>query len=86
MASYNVRIKPSAVKDLEAIPAKDRRRIVTKIQAPGSNPRPVGCEKLAGHDKYRIRQGNYRVLYTIEDDVLIVTVIAIGNRRDIYRR
>jgi mRNA interferase RelE/StbE len=46
----------------------------------------VGCEKLAGHDKYRIRQGNYRVLYTIEDDVLIVTVIAIGNRRDIYRR
>ncbi len=86
MASYSVRIKPSAVKELEAIPAKDRRRIATKIQALGNNPRPVGCEKLAGHDKYRIRQGNYRVLYTIEDDVLIVTIIAIGNRRDIYRR
>ena len=86
MASYNVRIKLSAVKELEAIPAKGRRRIATKIQALASNPRPVGCEKLAGHDKYRIRQGNYRVLYTIEDDVLIVTVIAIGNRRDIYRR
>ena len=86
MASYNVRIKPSAVKELEAIPAKDRRRIATKIQALASNPRPVGCEKLAGHDKYRIRQGNYRVLYTIEDDVLIVTVIAIGNRREVYRR
>ena len=86
MASYNVRIKPSAIKELEALPAKDRRRIATKIQALGNNPRPVGCEKLAGHDKYRIRQGNYRVLYTIEDDVLIVTVIAIGNRRDIYRR
>ena len=86
MASYNVRIKSSAVKELEAIPAKDRRRIATKIQALASNPRAAGCEKLAGLDKYRIRQGNYRVLYTIEDDVLIVTVIAIGNRRDIYRR
>ena len=86
MASYSLRIKPSAVKELEAIPAKDRRRITTRIQALASTPRPVGCEKLSGHDKYRIRQGNYRVLYTIEDDVLIVTVIAIGNRRDIYRR
>ena len=86
MASYNVRIKPSAVKELEAIPAKDRRRIATKIQALGNNPRPVGCEKLAGHDKYRIRQGNCRVPYMIEDEVLTVTVIAIGNRRDIYRR
>ncbi len=86
MASYNVRIKPSAVKELEAVPAKDRRRIATKIQALATNPRPVGCEKLAGHDKYRVRQGNYRVLYTIEDDSLVVTVIAIGNRRDIYRR
>ena len=86
MASYNVRIKLSAVKELEAIPAKDRRRIATKIQALASTPRPVGCEKLAGHDKYRIRQSNYRVPYTIEDDVLIMTVIAIGNRRDIYRR
>ncbi|MBA2627182.1 MAG: type II toxin-antitoxin system RelE/ParE family toxin [Gemmatimonadales bacterium] len=86
MASYNVRIKPSAVKELEAVPAKDRRRIATKIRALATNPRPVGCEKLAGHDKYRVRQGNYRVLYTIEDDVLVVTVIAIGNRRDVYRR
>ena len=86
MASYNLRIKPSAVKELEAIPAKDRRRIATRIQSLASTPRPAGCEKLAGHDKYRIRQGNYRVLYTIEDEVLTVTVIAIGNRRDIYRR
>ena len=86
MASHNVRIKPSAVNELEAIPAKDRRRIATRIQALAGNPRPVGCEKLSGHDKSRIRQDNCRVLYTIEDDVLIVAVIAIGNRRDIYRR
>ncbi len=85
MASYSVRIKRSAAKELEAVPAKDRRRIATRIQALGSNPRPVGCEKLSGHDKYRIRQGTYRVLYTIADNVLIVTIVAIGNRRDVYR-
>jgi mRNA interferase RelE/StbE len=84
VASYRIEIKRSAVKELEAIPAKDRRRIATKIQALASNPRPAGCEKLSGHDKYRIRQGNYRILYTIEDDVLVVTV-KIGDRRDVYR-
>ena len=85
MGSYRIEIKRSAVKELEAIPAKDRRRIATKIQALAGNPRPAGCEKLSGHDKYRIRQGNYRILYTIEDDVLVVTVIKIGDRRDVYR-
>ena len=85
MASYRIEIKRSAVKELEAIPAKDRRRITTKIQALAGTPHPAGCEKLSGHDKYRIRQGNYRILYTIEDDVLVVTVIKIGDRRDVYR-
>ena len=85
MASYRIEIKRSAVKELEAIPAKDRRRITTKIQALAGNPRPAGCEKLSGQDRYRIRQGNYRILYTIEDDVLVVTVIKIGDRRDVYR-
>ncbi len=85
MASYRIEIKRSAVKELEAVPVKDRRRITTKIQALAGNPRPAGCEKLSGHDKYRIRQGNYRILYTIEDDVLVVTVIKIGDRRDVYR-
>jgi mRNA interferase RelE/StbE len=85
VASYRIEIKRSAVKELEAIPAKDRRRITTKIQALAGNPRPAGCEKLSGQDRYRIRQGNYRILYTIEDDVLVVTVIKIGDRRDVYR-
>ena len=85
MANYRIEIKRSAVKELEAVPAKDRRRITTKIQALAGNPRPAGCEKLSGHDKYRIRQGNYRILYTIADDVLVVTVIKIGDRRDVYR-
>jgi mRNA interferase RelE/StbE len=85
VASYRIEIKRSAVKELAAIPAKDRRRIATKIQSLAGNPRLTGCEKLSGHDKYRIRQGNYRILYTIEDDVLAVTVIKIGDRRDVYR-
>jgi mRNA interferase RelE/StbE len=85
VASYRIEIKRSAVKELEAIPAKDRRRIATKIRALAGNPRPAGCEKLSGHDKYRIRQGNYRILYTIEDDVLVVMVVKIGDRRDVYR-
>jgi mRNA interferase RelE/StbE len=85
VGSFRIEIKRSAVKELEAIPAKDRRRIATKIQALAGNPRSAGCEKLSGHDKYRIRQGNFRILYTIEDDVLVVTVIKIGDRRDVYR-
>ena len=85
MASYRIGIKRSAVKELEAIPAKDRRRIAARIQALAGNPRPAGCEKLSGRDKYRIRQGSYRILYTIEDDVLVVTVIKSGDRRDVYR-
>ena len=85
MASYSVEIKRSAVKELESIPAKDRRRVVTKIQSLVGSPRPAGCEKLSGQDRYRIRQGNYRILYTIEDDALVVTVMKIGDRRDVYR-
>lgn len=85
MASYRVFIKASAAKELEAVPAKDRRRLATKIKALGSNPRPPGCEKLSGLDRYRIRQGNYRVLYEIQGEVLIVLVVKVGHRKDVYR-
>ncbi len=86
MASYRVEIKRSAAKELEALPAKDRRRIVSKISALASNPRPTGSEKLSGQEKYRLRQGAYRILYAIEDEVQLVTVVKIGRRRDVYRR
>ena len=86
MASYNVVITKSAAKELETVPTKDRHRIVERIWALAENPRPVGCEKLSGEDKYRVRQGNYRILYEIVDADLIVTVVRIGNRRDVYRR
>ena len=85
MASYRLLIKSSAGKDIEAIPKQDRRRIVAKITSLSSNPRPPGCEKLSGHGQYRIRQGNYRILYEIHDLKLIVVVVKVGHRRDVYR-
>lgn len=86
MASYNVLITRSASKELEAVPVKDRQRIVTRIRQLANDPRPAGCEKLSGEDKYRLRQGDYRILYEVIDDDLVVTVVRIGNRKDVYRR
>ena len=85
MASYRLLIKPSAAKELEAIPKKDRRRLATRIEELSENPRPPGCEKLSGHNLFRIRQGNYRVLYSVEDRDLVILVIRVGHRRDVYR-
>ncbi len=85
MASYRVLIKRSAAKELEAVPLKDRRRLVARIEALATNPRPVGVQKLSGEAKYRLRQGDYRILYEIVDEDLIVTVVRVGHRRDICR-
>ena len=86
MASYKILIKPSAVKELEAIPEKDRQRIVYRIQGLAENPRPRGCEKLSDQDKYRLRQGKYRILYQVHDDEVIVVVVRVGKRGEIYKR
>ena len=85
MARYSIRIKRSAAKELEAIPARDRKRIAKRIEGLAADPRPPGCEKLSGEEKYRLRQGDYRILYEIIDHELIVTVVKVGNRRDVYR-
>ena len=86
MAKYNLRIKKSARKELESIATKtDRRRIIKRIQSLADNPRPPGALKLSGLERYRIRQGRYRILYTIEDTVLVIHVIKIGHRKDVYR-
>jgi mRNA interferase RelE/StbE len=87
VASYRVLIKPSAAKELEAVDQKkDRQRIVASILALADQPRPVGSEKLAGQsDRYRIRIGRYRVVYSIADDELIVLVVRVADRRDVYR-
>lgn len=86
MERYKVLIKPSARKELLAISTKkDRQRIVRKIESLADEPRPPGCEKLSGYDRYRIRLGKYRIIYGIEDEELVVLVIKIGHRRDVYR-
>lgn len=85
MASYSVLIKPSAAKELERLPDKVRRQIAKRIAALADRPRSVGCEKLTGEDLYRIRRGDYRVVYSIADAALTVLVVRIGNRRDVYR-
>jgi len=86
VASYKLLITRSASKELEEVPRKDRNRIIAKIRGLQGDPRPPGSEKLSGDDKYRLRQGDYRILYEIEDPQLIITVVRIGNRRDVYRR
>jgi len=86
VARYKVRIKQSAAKELEAIPRKsDRQRIVARITALADNPRPAGCKKLSGFERYRIRQGAYRIVYAIEDDRLVVYVVKIADRKSVYR-
>ena len=86
VARYSLRIKKSARKELASIATKaDRRRIISRIESLATNPRPQGALKLSGLERYRIRQGRYRILYTIEDTVLIIHVIKIGDRKDVYR-
>ena len=85
MASYRLLIKPSAARELEALPRKDRIRVVDRIRVLENDPRPPGCEKLSGYGQYRVRQGNYRVVYAIDDAASSVVIVKIGHRRDVYR-
>lgn len=85
MASYKIQIKRSASRELERLPLKDRRRIVSRIKGLAREPRPHGSEKLSGEESYRFRQGDYRVVYTVDDTEPTVTVFKIAHRRDVYR-
>lgn len=86
MARYDVFIKPSALKELEAVDSKkDRQRIVRGILSLAKDPRPSGCRKLSGRDKYRVRSGPYRIIYAVQDAILDVTIVKIGHRREVYR-
>lgn len=86
MEKYKVSIKRSAVKEIEAIPQKkERQRIIRRIGQFANDPRPLGSKKLSGHDKYRIRQGSYRIVYSINDNELVVVVVKVGHRKDVYR-
>jgi len=87
VAKYRVLIKPSAAKEIETVDQKkDRQRIVAGIRSLADDPRPPGCEKLAGEDdRYRIRVGRYRVIYAVGDAQLVVFVVRVGHRKDVYR-
>ena len=86
MAAYKIYFKKSVLKDIKNIPDKDLKRILKRIESLSDDPRPPGHEKLSDQDLYRIRQGNYRIVYSIKDELLTVWVIKIGHRRDIYRK
>ena len=85
MAKYRITIKKSAAKELEALPKKDLPKIVKRIRALAENPRPHGSQKLSGQEQYRVRQGDYRIVYSIEDKDRIIDIVKIGHRREIYR-
>lgn len=85
MAAYELIFRKSVAKDLRGIPKRDLQRILKRIDALASDPRPAGAEKLSGSGLHRVRQGQYRILYEIHDEHLVVTVIAAGHRREIYR-
>lgn len=85
MAKYNVEILPSVIRhDFSKLPKNDITRIMGRIKSLGDNPRPTWSKKLSGREEYRARQGNYRILYVIEDRVRIVQVTKVGHRRSIY--
>lgn len=86
MVKYKIEFKKSAVKELNSVPPIELKKIIIRIQNLALNPRPNGCKKLSKDEKYRIRVGNYRILYLIEDDKLIIFIVKIGNRKDVYRK
>jgi mRNA interferase RelE/StbE len=85
MAAYNVHFKASVEKDFATIPKRDLKRILKRIEGLAENPRPWGCEKLTGQERYRLRQGRYRIVYSVQDDALTVWVFKVGHRKGIYR-
>jgi mRNA interferase RelE/StbE len=85
MAEYKIYFKKSVEKDFNVIPKKDLKKIIDRIKALAEDPRPPGCEKLTGQQKYRLRQGRYRILYSIQDDELTIWVVKVGHRKNIYR-
>jgi len=85
MGKFRLIFRQSVARDLRDMPRKDVVRILKRIVALSDDPRAPGCEKLSGQERYRVRQGVYRIIYEIEDEVLAVVVVKVGHRRDIYR-
>ena len=85
MAKYEISFRESVEKDFRAIPKKDLRKILQRIGALCKDPRPPGHEKLTGQERYRIRQGRYRIIYSVQDKELTIGVLKVGHRRDVNR-
>lgn len=85
MASYSLVLKKSVYKDLDPIPKKDVQAIMKAMKSLSENPRPVQSKKLSGDEKYRLRCGNYRILYEINDVEVVICVVKVGHRRNVYR-
>ena len=82
--TYLVELSPASKKQLRKLAPDIQERILAKLEDLAQNPRPVGVKKLEGKNSYRIRVGDYRVIYEIQDNVLLVTVVRVGHRRDVY--
>jgi mRNA interferase RelE/StbE len=85
MAAYKVFFKKSVWKDFESIPKRELKKIIERIESLSENPRPPGSQKLSGQERYRLRQGRYRILYSIQDYELTVWVVKVAHRKDVYR-
>ena len=85
MANYRLTFRKSVTKDLRSIPPNDLSRILKRMEALADDPRPMGSEKLSGQERYRVRQGVYRIVYEIQDEELVILVVKVGHRREVYR-
>jgi len=85
MAKYRIEIKSSAVREIENLPNHDLKAVLARISALAENPRPHGCQKLCAQEKYRLRCGDYRILYEIADTVRIIYIVKVGHRKEVYR-
>jgi len=85
MDAYKIFFKRSVEKDFEPIPKKDLKRILDRIKVLADDPHPAGCEKLTGQERYRVRQGKYRIVYSNQDNELTIWVVKVGHRKDLYR-
>jgi len=85
MVKYKVEFKKSAIKELNSLPNKEIKKIINAINQLIDNPRPINSKKLSASERYRLRVGDYRILYEIEDQILIVYIIKIAHRKDVYR-
>ena len=84
MPKFSILISKTAQKQLDKLPDEVANTLIDAISELADNPRPIGCKKLKGRDGYRIRKGNYRIIYDVFDDLLVIEVIALGHRKDIY--